>query len=220
MSNISKSTKKVTDYLINEAKEVTTDSSKRFTGDIIDKVKEQAPKLAVMAAETLEGMSIGKIEVKDIVDTSAIRSFFASAPSPAAAKNAIRSGGKIIGATPAAMLCCVQQLYAQYSDLQQVREEEITKREQIQAKKEIVLSQISTIKEMFITYMDKSFDERKENFARFFDVVDTALENDNMRALQMGLQSINQLAAESPFKAIADMNILAQTMDANDELDI
>jgi len=173
-----------------------------------------------MAAETLEGMSIGKIEVKDIVDTSAIRSFFKSAPSSSAVENAISSGGKTIGATPAAMLCCVQQLSTQYSDLLQVREEEITKREQIQAKKEMVLSQISTIKEMFITYMDKSFDERKENFARFFDVVDTALENDNMRALQMGLQSINQLAAESPFKAIADMNILVQTMDANDELDI
>jgi len=137
---------------------------------------------------------------------------------PAAAKAMMQGAGKVAG--PVAMLAGIYELSKQYAELQQVKAEERTKRAQIEAEKETTLAKIAATKEMFMTYMDKSFDERKDNFAHLFAVVDTALEKDNMQALQMGLQSINQLAAQSPFKAIADMTLLTKTMESNDVIDI
>ncbi|RZG77581.1 hypothetical protein EXE09_03640 [Acinetobacter sp. WCHAc060025] len=54
-------------------------------------------------------------------------------------------------------------------------------------------------------YLDKSFDERKENFSKLFQVIDHAISNNNMQQLAMGLDSINQLAATSPFKTLATL---------------
>jgi len=99
-----------------------------------------------------------------------------------------------------------------------VKQQEETKREKIRAEKEMVIARINSCKELFMAYMEKSFDERKDNFAEYFKVVDYALENNNMQALQMGLQSINQLAAQSPFKGLADMNLLTQTMSSDDDV--
>ena len=123
-------------------------------------------------------------------------------------------------ADPTALLNSIKELGNKYQELQVVREQELTKREQIRAEKEVTLARINSCKEMFMTYMNNSFDERRDNFAKFFKVVDKAIETNNMQALQMGLQSINLLAAQSPFKAIADMNTLTHTLTSGGELDI
>jgi len=119
---------------------------------------------------------------------------------------------------PMMALSAIAGLASEYGNMQIVTEQEKTKRAQIEADKEMVLARINSCKELFMTYMEKSFDERKENFAEYFKVVDFALENNNMQALQAGLQSINQLAAQSPFKGLADMNLLTQTMSSDDEV--
>ena len=53
---------------------------------------------------------------------------------------------------------------------------------------------------MLQDYLNRSFDERADNFAELFKVVDYALETDNMNALAMGLESVLKLATTSPFK--------------------
>ncbi|NLZ57099.1 MAG: hypothetical protein GX898_02135 [Corynebacterium sp.] len=63
-------------------------------------------------------------------------------------------------------------------------------------------------------YLDRSFDERKENFQRLFTVVDDALEKDNIQQLAMGLDSILKLAETSPFKDLS--SIEATTSALND----
>lgn len=80
-----------------------------------------------------------------------------------------------------------------------------TKRKEIEAIRDIVVSKIQSQKEIILTYLEKSFDERKDNFSKFFAIIDDAIAKDNMQQLAMGLDSVNKLAATSPFKALASI---------------
>lgn len=100
-------------------------------------------------------------------------------------------------------------------------EAEETKREEIRAERDIALANISSMKECLMVYLDKSFDERKTNFSRLFDTVDIAIEKGDVNALSLALNSINELAASSPFKALSDMGQVKQLLaDKDIELDI
>ena len=68
-------------------------------------------------------------------------------------------------------------------------------------------------------YLEKTYDERKENFAKLFMVIDDAIKKDNIQQLSIGLDSLNKLAAESPFKVIADINALSDALDKKVEFD-
>jgi len=136
-------------------------------------------------------------------------------------KDLLGLAGKVVDkADPTALISSIKEVGNKYYELQIVREQEQTKRAQIQKDKEVTLNKINTLREMFMTYMNRSFDERKDNFDKFFKIVDDAIEKNNMQELQMGLQSINQLAAQSPFKPIADMAMLTRTLESDQELDI
>lgn len=90
-------------------------------------------------------------------------------------------------------------------DVAKFTEQQKTIRKDIEAKRDKDIAQIQAQKEIIMKYLDKSFDERKENFSKLFQVIDHAISNNNMQQLAMGLDSINQLAATSPFKALATL---------------
>jgi len=152
---------------------------------------------------------------------SSLKSTLIDKISQSDSKDLIGLASKVVDkADPTALITSLKEVGNKYYELQTVREQEQTKRGQIQAEKEVALNKINTLREMFMTYMNKSFDERKDNFAKFFKIVDDAIEKNNMQELQMGLLCINQLAAQSPFKPIADMAMLTRTLESNQELDI
>jgi len=91
------------------------------------------------------------------------------------------------------------------TDVTKFTETQKTKRKEIEAKKDIIVSKIQSDKEIILEYLSRSFDERKDNFAKFFAIVDDAIAKNNMQQLAMGLDSINKLAASSPFKALANI---------------
>ncbi len=96
-----------------------------------------------------------------------------------------------------------------------------TKREEIRAKRDIAIEKINKTSELIRIYLDKTFDERKDIFNKQFEVVDEALRTGNTQMLSLGLNSINQLASQSPFKNLADINqVQAALMDENTEWDI
>jgi DNA polymerase III sliding clamp (beta) subunit (PCNA family) len=98
-------------------------------------------------------------------------------------------------------------------------EKEETKRTQIVAEKETKIEMIRAQRDFFMEYLKKTFDERATNFNKLFEVIDNALENDNIQQLALGLDSLNKLAAESPFKVIADINALGEALDNKMEFD-
>ena len=77
-----------------------------------------------------------------------------------------------------------------------------TKRKEIEAQRDIIVEQIKSKKEIILYTLERTFDERKDNFRKLFDVIDDALAKNNIQQLQLGLSSMNHLAALSPFKSL------------------
>lgn len=106
--------------------------------------------------------------------------------------------------TPLAAIGAVQDMCNVIVDYYKIREEERTKRTIITAQKEVYISKINSQKEFILKYLDKTFDERKENFDKFFKIVDNALQTNNLDQLTIGVNAITDLAKTSPFKDLSE----------------
>lgn len=98
--------------------------------------------------------------------------------------------------------------------------EQETKREEIRAKRDHAIAKINAVTAILQDYLDKTFDERSTIFAEQFKALDKAMNADNTEAIGMVLNSINSLAAQSPFKALADINQVQQNLTDGAEWDI
>ena len=99
-------------------------------------------------------------------------------------------------------------------------EEQETKREEIRAMRDVSIARIHALKESVQLYLEKSFDERKDLFNKQFECVNKALESGNVEMLAASLSAINELAASSPFKSLADVASVQKSLTANAEWDI
>ena len=95
-----------------------------------------------------------------------------------------------------------------------------TKREKIRAESNVKLAQINSMTECIKDYLNRSFDERGKLFDNYFNVLDKAIEGDNMELMAATLQSINSLAASSPFKDLNDIGKVTQNLSMGGEWDI
>lgn len=93
-----------------------------------------------------------------------------------------------------------------------VHEEETTKRAQIEAYSEVKMAEIHARRDLFLTYLDKTFDEREKNFEELFARLDVALAN-KPDAVGVILSSITTLALKSPFADLHDPVALRQKLD-------
>jgi len=83
---------------------------------------------------------------------------------------------------------------------QRVTAEEKTKREFIQAQKEVYIEEIRTKKEILLNYFDNVFRERREIYQGFFEILDKGIETGNMELIQSSANAIVTLALDSPLK--------------------
>lgn len=95
-------------------------------------------------------------------------------------------------------------------------EEQETKREEIRAMRDTAIAKINAMKECVQTYLEKTFDERSDIFAKQFEVVDSALLSGDNEMLASSLNSINALAASSPFKNLADVTAVQKSLTSSD----
>ena len=94
--------------------------------------------------------------------------------------------------------------------------EQETRREEIRAMKDVAIARIQAIQQCIQTYMEKTFDERSAIFAKQFECVDAALKSGDNDMLALSLNSINSLAASSPFKNLADINQVQKSLTSSD----
>lgn len=104
------------------------------------------------------------------------------------------------------------------SEVAKFTEVQKTKRKEIEVQRDMYVSKITAQKEVLMMYLEKTFDERKDNFNKMFKVVDHALATNNAQALAMGLDSINQLAASSPFKDLASIESTQKALENKDHI--
>ena len=95
-----------------------------------------------------------------------------------------------------------------------------TKREKIKADASVRIAQINAMTASIKNYLDRSFDERSKIFDNYFNVLDAAIEKGDMSLMVSTLQSINNLAASSPFKDLNDLEKVTQNLSIGSEWDI
>ncbi|MDO4718167.1 MAG: hypothetical protein Q4B08_11500 [Propionibacteriaceae bacterium] len=91
--------------------------------------------------------------------------------------------------------------------------EEKTKRDEIRAWERTQIEIIRVQQDFLLTALDKTFDERRENFRRLFDNLDAALisESDDAGAqVSEILGAITELAQTSPFKDLKSPALVVQ----------
>ncbi len=121
---------------------------------------------------------------------------------------------------PEQALNTLNNLYDRYTELEKVKEVHKTERMRIEAEKEKALKQIEATKDLLMTHLNRSFDERAMIFKKNFEVIDAAIANNNMEALAITVQSLNTLAAQSPFKALVDVAQVKRKLMSSDEIEI
>jgi ribonucleotide reductase alpha subunit len=108
------------------------------------------------------------------------------------------------------------RLISAYNEYKTIAEEERTKRAAISAWEKTRLAEIKAQRDLLIGYLEKSFDERKNNFQQLFETVDKAIANNDNQQLALSLDTIVKLAQSSPFQDLADIdNVRAKLADPN-----
>ncbi|MEH2205576.1 MAG: hypothetical protein V7K53_16095 [Nostoc sp.] len=100
---------------------------------------------------------------------------------------------------------CLQQMVSAYTEYKIITEQEKTKRREIEAWEKETIITINAQRELLMAYLDRSFDERAENFRALFAVVDNAIASGNNEQLALTLNSITEIAKSSPFKDLANL---------------
>jgi ribonucleotide reductase alpha subunit len=120
--------------------------------------------------------------------------------------------GKEIGvlATPTESL---QQIVLAYTEYLKIAEQERTKRREIEAWEKETIAKIDATRDLLMKYLDRSFDERADNFRDLFNVVDRAIAADNNEQLALALHSITEIAKSSPFKELANLASVRAALD-------
>jgi ribonucleotide reductase alpha subunit len=111
---------------------------------------------------------------------------------------------------------CLQQIVSAYTEYKIIAEQEQTKRREIEAWEKATIAKINAQRDLLMAYLNRSFDERAENFGHLFCVVDRAIAADNNDQLALALHSITELAKSSPFKELANLASIRAALDDPD----
>lgn len=101
---------------------------------------------------------------------------------------------------------CLDTVASAYTKYKTIAEQEQTKRREIEAWEKDNIARINAQRDLLMTYLERSFDERAANFRALFAVVDSALASGNNEQLALALNSITEIAKSSPFKELASLS--------------
>lgn len=90
-------------------------------------------------------------------------------------------------------------------------------RADIAAWEQVQTDRIRAQRDVLLKALDLTFDERRDNFRRLFEGLDTAMQDGNAAQASSFLESITTLAKESPFKDLANVEIIAADLKRRDK---
>jgi hypothetical protein len=102
----------------------------------------------------------------------------------------------------------LQSLYQSFNEYRSLREAEKTKRVAIEQEAKVAIERIRAETEVIKDYFDKTYQERRQNFAQFFALLDRALEKGDENAMQTALTGIIESTRQSPLRDA--VNVLEQ----------
>ena len=93
----------------------------------------------------------------------------------------------------------------------QLVQTETTKRTDITAWERTTVEEIRAKRDVLIAYLNRSFDERAENFRRLFDSLDAAIADRSEKVSEV-LGAITALAMKGPFADLKDVHTAARAL--------
>lgn len=108
---------------------------------------------------------------------------------------------------------CLKEIISAYIEYKTIAQQEQTKRRGIEAWEKTTIANINAQRDFLMAYLDRSFDERAENFRAYFAVVDRALASGNNDQLALALNSITEVAKSSPFKDLGNLASFQAALD-------
>lgn len=93
----------------------------------------------------------------------------------------------------------------------QLVQTQTTKRADIEAWERTTVEDIRAKREVLINYLNRSFDERAENFRRLFDSLDTAIADRSEKVSEV-LGAITALAMKGPFADLKDVDTATRAL--------
>lgn len=93
-----------------------------------------------------------------------------------------------------------------------------TERTAISAWRDVQVGKIQAQRDVLLKALDLTFDERRENFRRLFDGLDSAMAGGDTSQTAAVLESITDLAKTSPFKELANLEIVVSELKRPDQV--
>ncbi len=109
--------------------------------------------------------------------------------------------GKVSAAGIADVLTGIKTIAECVRDIQKERTEQTRLHESAR----VEVERIHAMRDVLLDYLDRSFDERRDNFRQLFERLDGAIAKDNVQLATAVLDSVVKLADSSPFKALEDV---------------
>lgn len=97
-----------------------------------------------------------------------------------------------------------------------VVQEETTRREEIRSWELTERERIVAHRDVLLRGLELAHDERRENFRRLFDSLDTAMGDDDAVTAASLLESITELAKTSPFAELANVQFVVNELKQSD----
>lgn len=107
----------------------------------------------------------------------------------------------------------IQDIVREWAEYAQVAEEQKTERRRIEAAEKSCVEAIRSRHDVFLAYLDKTFDERAQNFRHLFHAIDTSLERGDNQQLCATLNAMVQLAQTNPFQGMAEIAHVQAALD-------
>lgn len=89
-------------------------------------------------------------------------------------------------------------------DYMKFREGEETKRDYIEAKRDVIVHALDNEKEVILTYFDRRFSERGEILNQFFVVLHEGIAKENTKEIDTALTGILGVLQDNPLKDLAE----------------
>lgn len=113
--------------------------------------------------------------------------------------------------TPLAAEQVLQRIMDAVGDWQGTVAVEATKQQAIAAEEARWLAAIEADRSILLNYLDRSFDERRENFRQLFEELDRAMSGDTTHVADI-LGAITTLAMKSPFQDLKDVDTVTANL--------
>lgn len=121
----------------------------------------------------------------------------------------VTSASDILGSSDASIV--LDRMLNAVGEWQHIVETERSKRAAIEADERKWLAAIEADRQALITYLDRSFDERSENFRQLFNALDRAIATEAGQVADV-LGAIATLAMRSPFNDLKDITTVTANL--------